>query len=517
MSFALAGPELWNATLAECGRGTDIDRNAALALLRLAHSSGFGVPIGLCFEFTGWIAGQPTQDRFWDGVFRAILAERLGGRAIATKADVLARLRRSPFDAISVFFFPVISHVLSCCDSNVLYVDGASSGADNVGRVHEIHLTNFERILSEISEEPGGAFAKDAPGVAELADKEPSAKRADRHSAFKLSMALQLAQFAGHPARPKDHAEPVDQQAASLFAAACAEFTMQRPRWTAHIQPASSKIRQIARMRIDGARGVRHASPSEDPSSMIPSQLVYPFEFLVERIENEGFLAFDRPPPVPPNQTLVFLAMPEGFADTPGLSVLRAAWWMLGQCAHSFLDSNRTRLHLLWMSRFAGFPGRDTVTWSSDAMSNRRSANAPLADFIASFQNQGAPFLLSLNSGAAGNSPARGVGEPLFQSLLNHDVDVAIDAKNKTRVLALAGSTIESNLDRLREEILALDANSYAVVDFALTKDSRGQEKISLANRDAQIVPNDFGEQVALVHRLVEALLREFHEVWTHG
>ena len=249
---------------------------------------------------------------------------------------------------------------------------------------------------------------------------------------------------------------------------------------------------------------------------MIPSQLVYPFRFLVERVENEGFLSFDRPPPMPPNQNILLVTAVEGFGDTPGLAVLRAAWWLFSYVTHTRLSAENTKLHLVWASRFQGYSGRDTVAWSSGdtAFSGRPSG---LAGFLTSFLDVGAPFFLSMSTGDDPAGPDRRQGEPLPQTLTQHNVNLIKTKQTNTRVFGLYGSALNNGLQHLKEELLALDADVHVLVDVTLAQDENGAQSIALAQREPLAVPADFEGRVTQVSELVKFLISEQDRIWSHG
>jgi len=271
-------------------RRTGPAKRLGFAVLRLAQSSGLAVPVETAFEFADWLLGAGGVAEEWDQIFPPSLL-RNEGLGVAKLAD---RLAAQPFHAVRLVFFPVMARVQDIVAAGqFLTARNAADGPAFAG--HDAQLTAaYRATLSDLLQ-----------GKAQ-GEKRQTRLDAAEVKAWRLAIGLRALQFLRLGEEWEDTAPECDVQAAEFFLGASDIEPSEPLQQKADPQIRLATTRISHRFQSDGIEGIRHASPSEDPSAMLASQMVYPSAIMAERIANEGFVAYDRPPPLPEKHRYVF-------------------------------------------------------------------------------------------------------------------------------------------------------------------------------------------------------------------
>lgn len=354
----------------------------ARALLRLAQSSGLGLPPMMAVEFAAWLEGVGAEAGDWPQLFAAAMGGLDGRDVEAVGLRVEDGLRLAPYEAARLMLLPALRWALEQVGENLLLVNQADLPRRATGEWDqwEARLRGALTDLATSSQED--------------------------HRGWRRAMAVRLVQWARRQddardlvdAEAPDEIAEMDVLAAQLFLTA-ARLNLPVPQDRA--LPKSMRlgaVRAPGRLQMDGVEGVRQAPPGADPAGMLPHQLAYPFEFMVESIMNEGFQAFDRPPPMPRDRRFLFAALAADLPFGPATSLLLAAWWLAGWQVETALRLHDAQMDFLWAPLRDGQLARGSV--HRDARHGARPAPAEDASRqLLRFDTPGHPFLATPGRG----------------------------------------------------------------------------------------------------------------------
>ncbi len=134
-----------------------------------------------------------------------------------------------------------------------------------------------------------------------------------------------------------------------------------------------SVTRAGIRPQQDGVVGVRRSRSVEDLAAILPGQLSAPLPILAQRLLDEGFAVYDRPPPrQEPNNLLAVMLAPDP-AECRGLSILRAAWWLFAARGTSLFGmAGVDEVRIAWsQSRHGAL--QCAAAWSNETSGARQS------------------------------------------------------------------------------------------------------------------------------------------------
>lgn len=479
------------------------DTRLASAVLKVMQSSGIGVPIDAAYDFTAWLGDRDRGKRLWRELFYSVFKELdLTSLGISMQA-VQTALRNAPFEAVRLFLLPVTHRVLSKLGQNMLLSVHSGNGAvsDDAYRKYASDFDDkFLELINHQSQEEK--------------DDQQEAK------AWRESLGLALVQFARSPDDVVDDAMSHDVLGACLFLSALEPVIPQTRDKLPEFSVRIGTVRKSARYNSDGVTGIRHASPSEDPSMMVPSQLVYPFIFLTERIENEGFTAFDRPPPLPQKAQLLLVAFPINLKESPAVSVLRAAWWRACRQVEAALIQASVTLSFCWLSETRGRVGRDSIV-RCPSFDDRFVSLSSHRNYLGSFPKVFAPFLAGTRPlsdfGNAVNPPQKRA--PLETSLTDNDVILPIDKRNMLKLYLMSvrqGDASES--DDLNDHIQALNPGTAARGHIRIAQgEKEGETWIIYDDEDPVVFSSAFEDRKAAVTSIQEKMIERMMQVHSHG
>lgn len=371
MKVSLLAREAWQPDLKARQRRGGHDNG--YAALRLCHSSGLGVPVETAYEFADWLNGAGSGSEQWDRLFPEGLL-RTEGMSISALIESMAQ---HPFHATRLLLFPVAARAQAVLDHTVFMTSYGQGYGEGITAAAPEHNVAFRDTVAALL---GGGEDASAANVALPAKNELKA--------WRLSIGLRALQFLRDPSRWDSGLAEPDLLASELFLGAAQLEAADPARRSAVPQLQLASTRVSHRFQSDGIEGLRHAGPSEDPSSMLQSQMVYPVEVLAQRIANEGFVAFDRPPHLPERHRYVFCVLADLSIQTARMSVAQAAFWKAARDIEGELASSSGDLSFLWVPLWAP---EDNVS-HTPAAGERMIRGRPAKDWLQQFEDEGAPF-----------------------------------------------------------------------------------------------------------------------------
>ena len=495
------------------------------ALLRLVQSSGLGAPPALVAEFADWLRGNLGAARSWDHLMRSILNSvntrdlqgrggGVGGRW--SENELEQALRADPFAAARLLLFPTLRTVLSRTGENMLVVD-----QPGLAPPPPAELSRWQsRMRAELDQ-----LAQAGSGG--------QASTRTRNHAWRQALAIRLFQWLNRGADVSDPADPalgigrggglvdgadhllrMDMQAAQLFLAAT-QLKVPVPRDQAlprDIRPGG--VRASGRQQMEGVEGVRQAPPGSDPSTMLPHQMVYPFEILVDMMMNDGFLALDRPPPLPRERHFIFAALVQRQPQSPGLSLLRAAWWLACRQVEIGLRQHEAGMQMLWLPRSAGSHGAQATQRRALAGDQVRPTE-PGSRYLMRFSQPGDPF--TVTAGGATAAVATGREPDTIDLFARAGIDLL---QMEMDTLGLFTLSISVALDEVLDPPLDQDPQLVATGMARLTRKSAvispDGKAVRLGHGALRQVPEDFDDQAEMAVHLATELVALMYGVIGH-
>lgn len=378
MKHEIMGASHWGPIINSRMQTAAQDSHLGLATLRLLHSNGLGLPVETAFSFAAWLQGRGTEGHYWANAFQQLFSG-MDLRRMHCSVSMLERsLQKKPFQAVRLFLFPVVRRVLATIKTNLVFstTDRQSNHAHGD---YQNYAEAFQSILASL-----------LPDTSQIPTKTANDEGA---VAWRRALALRLVQFTHLLDDPDDHEEwsMPDILAAEWFLAASRRQYASGPDRALPQLAREGTVRRSSRNQQGGIAGVRHASPGQDPSTMLQHQMVNAFEVLVEQIENEGFIAYDRPPPLPDKKRYIFVALSAEVKESPALSLTRAAWWLACQRLEVALCDQEMSIDFAWLPTAAGRPARGSFVRSPEKFSRIRSSDTS-ENYLARCPGLGAPF-----------------------------------------------------------------------------------------------------------------------------
>lgn len=497
MKVSFVAQDAWQAALdAAQQRRAGPSKRMGFAVLRLAQSSGLPVPVETAFEFADWLLGAGGVAEEWDQVFPPSLL-RNEGLGIAKLSE---RLAAQPFHAVRLVFFPVMARVQEIMGAGqFLTARTAADGPAFAG--HDAQLTTaYRATLSDLLQSKAQS------------DKRPTQLDAGELKAWRLAIGLRTLQFLRLGEEWDDTAPECDFQAAEFFLGAGeiepSEFWQQKS--VPQIRLATTRTSH--RFQSDGIEGIRHASPSEDPSAMLASQMVYPTAIMVERIANEGFVAYDRPPPLPEKHRYVFCALTRDQAETLALSATRAAFWRAAKEIESELANSSGELSFAWIN----VAQPDTVTLHMPPIGFRAGFGQSALAWMQKFDGVGAPFWAGPSSLRIGKKQDTEWPEDIAGVLTAAGLPVAASRERNLRLHISAVTDVGdvSVIAQWGEQVGALNPAVYEQQTVTI---GHGNRRILVNEAESFELGSEFPEQCSSIATLSQAWLVSMRRVLAHG
>lgn len=450
--------------------------------LNLCHSSGLAVPVKVPYDFADWLNGGGFAFSTWDH----LLPDPMLGRAGLTRAQALATLLRDPFHAARLALFPACAHVQAQSETiQIFHKTGRRSPISE-------QQSRFDRRLEHL-----------------LTSEDIIAQ------GHRTAIALRLIQYVSNEETRSDAVPAPDTHAAALFLAASNTGQSQATTQKIDPSPEDANTRISHRLQSDGIEGIRHASPTEDPSLMVPSQLVYPGALMLEKILNEGFTAYDRPPPLPEQHQYYFAASVLFSKEEPILSQARAAFWLAARSIERDFAYAPVRLTFAWRASEAG--RYDVLHHSS--MRSRNAARRSAVAWLQGFVNEAAPFW-SGPAAFVGQTGSADTRLPDAETLLNPALALrSPDDERSLRTHVTIVSPLGQKLtDGARSTCTAqmqgLGADRYALAELTLNSD---ESRFALDGRWTDPHTDSFDDQVRAVQTLSQYWRASFKKVIERG
>lgn len=272
--------------------------------LRSSQAEGSGLPIGLAFSYAEWSRGSHRDLALWQPA-----AGYIAGLAQRPVQALQEWCRSNPSLAIKAWLLPAARLVSQRLGRTAVYVTRETLPTDIDEAEYQGYQAAFEKALHE-------TWIDDSTRVARLA------------IATQIIQQWRLPRTRGPIEVPPTAAICEDSDAFELFLAAPL-----RPTSATNDTPRAdlthvSETRAGRKPQQDGVVGVRRASPGEDPSAMLVSEWALPDALMIDRLTNEGFLAYDRPPTAELPRNILLLLVSLNIVDAIPASIARAAWWL---------------------------------------------------------------------------------------------------------------------------------------------------------------------------------------------
>jgi hypothetical protein len=142
----------------------------------------------------------------------------------------------------------------------------------------------------------------------------------------------------------------LDAQGLELFASAPEPAIAELERVRNAGPPARTSLhRGDIRPQQDGITGHRKTTSFEELAAMDVGFLIGPKPLVAQRLFEEGFVVFDRPPPQDKPEAILLIALAPEATESVALSVARAAWWLAALHAVQRLRDRRfERVDVVW-------------------------------------------------------------------------------------------------------------------------------------------------------------------------
>ncbi len=485
MKHEVMGAPHWGPVIAQRQRASVLETGLGFAVLRLLHSNGYGVPVETAFDFAAWLQRRDADGHFWGNAFQQLFAG-MDLRGMHSSVSLLERrMRENPFQAVRLLLLPAAGRVMGRIQKNILFSTTDRCGPHSKGD-YQKYAEEFQAELAKILPENS---------------LDPLTKANDESTkAWRRALALRLVQYAHLPEIPEDpdgRSLP-DIFAAELFLAATRQQFSSGPDKAVPQLAQEGTVRRSSRQQQDGITGIRHASPGEDPSSMLQHQMVNAFDVLVEQIENEGFIAYDRPPPLPEKRRFVFAALGADIADSRGLSLLRAAWWLACSRMEIMLCEQDAGLDFAWLQSANGVAGRGGFVRSPQKFARIRPDDTS-AHYLARCAGLGAPFRAGRTK-VPGAMSAASPRWPASVVRLLGDEGIRVSDRKQTQVavlmlsiqeLAGRGDRHEDHLQVWREDLIVHGVEAPHILS-AVIDSSEDTQSVSLDAGENILVCDDF-------------------------
>jgi len=503
LKHEVMGATFWTPVIAQRRRAGAANFDLEMAILRLLHSNGYGAPIETVFDFAAWLQRKGSAGQYWENAFQQLFSGMDLRKIRSSVSMVERRMRENPFQAVRLFLLPVVQRVLAKTEKNILLSRSDKTSHHNKGD-YQKYSDAFQATLATLLPE----------------SNEPPATKVNDEStvAWRRAMILRLIQYTHLEDLSEDPGGPClpDMLAAELFLAAERLQVASRPDKAIPRLAREGTVRRSSRYQQDGIAGIRHASPGEDPSSMLQHQMVNAFEVLVEQIENEGFIAYDRPPPLPEKRCFMFAALAADMAEGRGLSLLRAAWWLACQWAEMILCEQDSRVDFAWLQTTNGFSGRGSFVRSPEKFMRMRPGDTG-ARYLAQCEGIGAPFRAGRQKTALSEGRTRPLCPDNLVGLLR-DEGLQVIGDGGMQVAAMILSVQEATGDRAdehtsvwRDEITGQGGEMPLVLSVTINA-AQGRHRLAFGAEEPVLVCDDFEEAaqqaVKIANRLIEEMMK---------
>lgn len=503
MKHEVMGAAFWVPVIAQRHRAAAQNFGLEMAILRLLHSNGYGAPIETVFDFAAWLQRKGGAGQYWGNAFQQLFSGMDLRKTRSSVSMVERRMQDNPFQAVRLLLLPAVQRVLAKTGKNILLSTSDHTSPHTKGdyqKYSDAFQATLATLLPENSENPL-TKANDESTVA-----------------WRRAMILRLIQYTHLEDLSEDPGGQClpDILAAELFLAAERLQVASRPDKAIPQLAQEGTVRRSSRYQQDGITGIRHASPGEDPSSMLQHQMVNAFEVLVEQIENEGFIAYDRPPPLPEKRRFVFAALGADIAEGRGLSLLRAAWWLACQRVETILCEQDSKIDFAWLQTTNGLSGRGNFVRSPEKFMRMRPSDTG-ARYLAQCEGLGAPF----RAGQLKTASSDKHGPPLWpDSVVDflRDEGIQVTSQKEMRVAAMiltvqgaTGDSTAGHLSAWRDEI-AGQGGEKPVVLSAIINAAQGEHTLAFEADEPMPVSADFEDSaqqaVEIANRLIEEMMK---------
>jgi len=506
LKHEVMGAAFWAPVIAQRRRAGGVNFGLEMAILRLLHSNGYGAPIETVFDFAAWLQRKGSAGRYWENAFQQLFSGLDLQKMRSSVSMVERRMRGNPFQAVRLFLLPVVQRVLAKTENNILLSRSDKTSHHSKGDYRK-YCDAFQAALAMLLPENS---------------ENPATKVNDESTvAWRRAMILRLIQYThlGELSEDPGGSCLPDTLAAELFLAAERLQVASRPDKAVPLLAREGTVRRSSRFQQDGIAGIRHASPGEDPSSMLQHQMVNAFEVLVEQVENEGFIAYDRPPPLPEKRCFVFAALGADMAEGRGLSLLRAAWWLACQRAEMILCEQDSRVDFAWLQTTNGLSGRGSFVRSPEKFMRMRPGDSGMR-YLAQCEGLGAPF----RAGRMKTALSEGRTKPLWPDYLvdflrDEGLQVIGDRGMQVASMILSvqeatGDSPDGHASAWRDEITGQGGEMPVVLSVNINAE-QGRHRLAFGAEEPVLVCDDFEEAaqqaVEIANRLIEEMMKVIH------